>query len=234
MIEEIESGEKTVPQALKEVKVKEKEEAAANRDDEQTRRAFRRLYSSKHQNRAGAINSVDFTKLENNFSSILKSHKSHMKDLVELLTKIQMNGHGQSVHESFNNTINEATEIISYLRKIVSLYEAANESVQFYADNRDTLNKVYEKEAEKIVKDFKPVWKIEYYNEQNEVIKSHEFCNSDIKKVESKMNTKKPDTYTKAVATVEHGLPEINPFHKPYVEIKEFKHEPIEVLPKKK
>jgi len=243
LIKEIESGKKTVTQVLKVVKEKEEAEAAANRDDEQTRRAFWRLYTSKHQNRISPLRGIganinnfpEFNKkMVNDFASILKSYKTHNKDLETILLNFQTtNGNGQPNHEPFNDTINKCNNIITFLKKIILLYEAANENVQFYTDNRDTLNRVYEKEAKKIIKEFKPIWKIVYRDDEDMDKEVDYFDTDDINKVKSVMETRIPDaTCTKAVATVKRTKPDLNTFNKQFVKIKEFKHDPITILPK--
>ena len=239
-LKEIESGEKSIPQVLKEVKEKEETEAAANRNGKETLEAFDQLYTRKHNNRASAIHSVNSSKfskrLEENFASILKSYKTHRDDLSTILHKFQTNGHGQP-NTDYQTTIRECNELIRYLKKIVLMYEAADETVEFYSDNKATLNKTYEKEAKRIVKEFKPIWNMNYYDEQNEVKhRADNFNTDDPNKVKLCLAARIPDdTCTKAVATMVFGSPDkfgsLHSFHKNYVEIKEFKHDPIELLP---
>ena len=47
------------------------------------------------------------------------------------------------------------------------VYQSADESVSFYSENRDTLNKAFEKEAHEKVK-IQPLWEIVYFHYQDE------------------------------------------------------------------
>jgi hypothetical protein len=174
--------------------------------------------------------------MEDGLVSILKSYKTHHEDLSDILNKIQIDGNGQPDHAPFQNNINECNDIIFYLKKIILLYEAANENVQFYADNRDTLNEVFEKETKKIVEGFKPIWEFKYYyDDRDEYIDFLRHDTYDINEVKSVMKSRKAyDNCIKAVATVDTGIPRrLHNLHVPYAKIKEFKHEPITILPEK-